>query len=90
MCGRHQTLIARDRQKFELHPVKRKTQGGRPAKVNRQMLNAMLWVIGSGAPWRDLPEYYGPWQSVYTRLLKINQYPKKEKWHEKTRYEHSC
>ncbi|ETK29550.1 putative transposase [Paenibacillus larvae subsp. larvae DSM 25719] len=32
------------------------------------MLNAMLWVARSGAPWRDLPEHYGSWKTVYTRF----------------------
>jgi transposase len=32
------------------------------------MVNAMIWILRSGAPWRDLPERYGPWQSVYTRF----------------------
>jgi len=49
-------------------PAERKRQGGPPAKDNRQMVNAMLRVVRSGAPWRDLPEYDGPWQSVYTRF----------------------
>ena len=31
------------------------------------MVNGMLWVLGTGAPWRDMPEHYGPWKSVYTR-----------------------
>src|SRR6476620_1128127 len=52
----------------DMLPAERKPQGGRPAKNNRHMLNAMLWMVRSGAPWRDLPEYYGPWQSVYTRF----------------------
>ena len=37
-----------------LPPQKPKT--GRPARDHRQMVNAMLWVHATGAPWRDLPE----------------------------------
>jgi transposase len=29
------------------------------------MLNAIFWLLRTGAPWRDLPERYGPWQTVY-------------------------
>ena len=32
------------------------------------MLNGMLWIVRSGAQWRELPEVYGPWQSVYARF----------------------
>jgi transposase len=38
---------------------------GRPLRDARQMLNAVLWILRTGAPWRDLPERYGPWQTVY-------------------------
>ena len=31
------------------------------------MVEAICWRLRTGAPWRDLPERYGPWQSVYTR-----------------------
>ena len=44
------------------------TGEGRPSKSNRQMLNAMLWINKTGAPWRDLPERFGPWQTVYSRF----------------------
>ncbi|BFH17754.1 hypothetical protein PMJ10TS2_73820 [Paenibacillus melissococcoides] len=52
----------------DLLPPERKPQGGRPAIDNRKMFNAMLWVIRSSAPWRDLPEHYGSWSSVYSRF----------------------
>ena len=32
------------------------------------MVNAILWRLRTGAPWRDLPERYGPWQTAYSRF----------------------
>ena len=49
-------------------PPERKPQGGRPGKSNREMLNAILYWLNTGIPWRDLPERFGPWQSVYSRF----------------------
>lgn len=41
---------------------------GRPRRDDRQMLNGVLWILCSGAQWRDLPERYGPWKTVYQRF----------------------
>jgi len=41
---------------------------GRPPRDAREMLDAMVWLLRTGAPWRDLPDWYGPWQTVYTRF----------------------
>ena len=41
---------------------------GRPWKDHRKMVNAMLWILGTGAPWRDLPGRFGPWQTAYDRF----------------------
>ena len=49
-------------------PPERKAQGGRPAKDNRVMLNGIIYWLNTGVPWRDLPERFGPWESVYTRF----------------------
>ena len=38
---------------------------GRKRRDLRQMFNAIFWILCGGAPWRDLPERYGPWQSAY-------------------------
>ncbi|BCL25094.1 transposase [Streptomyces tuirus] len=35
---------------------------------DRQVLNGMVYKIRTGISWRDLPERYGPWKTVYTRF----------------------
>lgn len=53
------------------HPPKENTgKRGRPLKDNRTMLNAMVWTVRSSAPWHDLPERYGLWETVYSRFRK--------------------
>ncbi len=51
-----------------LPPQKPKT--GRPAADHRTILNGILWILRTGAPWRDLPECYGPWQTVASRFYR--------------------
>ena len=53
-----------------LLPPENSGKQGRPAKSNRTILNGMIWIARSGAPWRDLPERYGAWQTVYSRFRK--------------------
>jgi len=39
---------------------------GRPPKwTKRQLINGIRWRVRAGAPWRDVPPQYGPWQTVY-------------------------
>jgi len=51
----------------QLLPAER-GRDARPSKDNRMMVEAMLWKARTGCPWRDLPEKFGPWMSVYTRF----------------------
>jgi transposase len=41
---------------------------GKPNKAHRAIINGILWKLRTGAPWRDLPERYGPWSTVYSRF----------------------
>jgi transposase len=40
----------------------------RPSGDNRPIVNGILWRIRTGAPWRDVPEKYGKWMTVYQRF----------------------
>ena len=43
---------------------------GVPRVNDRRVLNGILWVLRSGAPWRDLPENYGPYTTCYNRFVR--------------------
>jgi transposase len=43
---------------------------GRTAADNRQFVNAVLWVLRTGARWHDLPERYGKYKSVHARFMR--------------------
>src|SRR5918997_5605270 len=51
-----------------LPPQKPKT--GRPSVEHRRIINGIRWILRTGAPWRDLPERYGPWQTVASRFYR--------------------
>ncbi|TQN28794.1 transposase [Haloactinospora alba] len=49
-----------------LEPLLPTPAAGRPpSRSKRQLINGIRWRVRVGAPWRDVPERYGPWQSVY-------------------------
>lgn len=43
---------------------------GVPRVDDRRVLNGIFWVLKSGAPWRDLPEHYGPYTTCYNRFVR--------------------
>ena len=43
---------------------------GRPPGDYRQRVNAILWILRTGAPWRDLPERFGHWKTAYTSFAR--------------------
>jgi transposase len=51
-------------------PPEQTGKPGRPSSDNRAALNGILWIARSGAPWRDLPERYGSWSTLYDRFAR--------------------
>ncbi len=61
-----------DREWTELEPLLPSQVGkrGRPRKDDRRVINGILWIVRTGAPWRDLPERYGSWKTVSNRFYR--------------------
>lgn len=57
-----------ERLKPLLPPQKPRT--GKPNNDHRTVLNGIIWILRTGAPWRDMPERYGPWASIATRFYR--------------------
>jgi len=45
---------------------------GRPRRDPRTTMDGILWILRTGSPWRDLPEEFGPWQTVWRSFDKWN------------------
>ena len=43
---------------------------GVPRVDDRRILNGIFWILRSGAPWRDLPEDFGPYTTCYNRFAR--------------------
>jgi transposase len=55
----------------------RKGTWGGNARDNRQFINAVFWILRTGAPWRDLPPDYGNWKNTHRRFCRWRD---KEVW----------
>jgi transposase len=63
-------MVLRDDQWERIAPLLPGKPGdpGRSAADNRLFLEAVLWIVRVGAPWRDLPAGFGNWNSVFQRF----------------------
>ena len=53
---------------MEPHCLGKLGDPGRHGEDNRRFVEAVLWVVRTGSPWRDIPEAFGHWNSSYTRF----------------------
>ena len=55
---------------LEAHLPGQSGHWGGIAKDNRQFINAVFWILRTGAPWRDLPASYGDWKNTHRRFCR--------------------
>jgi len=53
---------------FERFVIAAGPKSGRPPADHRKVLDGVFWIARTGAPWRDLPDYFGEWNSVYQQF----------------------
>jgi transposase len=70
---RHELSEAQWERLWPLLPSQQRSGRGRPAKDHRLVVNAILWRLATGVPWRDLPARYGSWKTVYSRFRRWQQ-----------------
>lgn len=53
---------------FQPFVIERGPKRGRPPRDHRLVLDGVFWIARTGAQWRDLPDYFGKWSSVYRQF----------------------
>jgi len=53
---------------MEPHCLGKLIDPGRTGSDNREFIEAILWIARAGSPWRDLPEEFGKWSTVFKRF----------------------
>jgi transposase len=54
--------------KMALHCLGKPSDPGRSGSDNRRFVEAVLWIARTGSPWRDLPSFFGRWNTVFKRF----------------------
>src|SRR4051812_39755310 len=52
--------------------IGRPDQKGSTGRNNRMFVEGVLWIVRTGSPWRDLPEAFGDWNSVFRRFSRLS------------------
>ncbi|WP_339058401.1 transposase [Candidatus Regiella endosymbiont of Tuberolachnus salignus] len=75
MKNRHYPIKASDFIKeIEPHILNYYKRPGRPASISHyQFFSAVLYVLRTGIPWRDVPAFYGHWHTIYTRFKRWSE-----------------
>ena len=78
--GVMERLVLSDRQWDRISGliIGRVDQRGSTGRDNRMFVEGVLWIVRTGSPWRDLPEAFGGWNSVFRRF---SRWSRKGVWH---------
>ncbi|MFV0293975.1 MAG: transposase, partial [Paracoccus sp. (in: a-proteobacteria)] len=68
--GTLERLVVCDRlwERLSAHIISDGRTRGSSGRDNRMFVQAVLWIIRTGSPWRDLPDVFGAWNSAFRRF----------------------
>jgi putative transposase len=59
--------------RMALHIIGDRRSRGTSGRDNRMFVEGVLWIVRTGSPWRDLPEDFGEWNSVFRRFSRCSR-----------------
>jgi transposase len=65
-------------ERMSAHIIGDERSRGTSGRDNRLFVEGVLWIVRTGAPWRDLPEVFGSWNSAFRRF---SRWSAKGVWH---------